>query len=370
MGGVATTPVINHPEVAIVGVNKMMVRPVWDGSQFMPRKMMNLSSSFDHRVIDGWDAAVFIQRIKTLLETPALIFVDEGETMRDDGGTRPPLSCQASPPQGGRCGVHRFANLQRSHEGRTTSCQSPPFGRCPRTEGGEIYELFPRCQISKSHEGNLLQAARHRRRPGRLCLRHPRRPARHRHGDRRGDEAGRHLPHRRLHPVQGADPCGRGVREDRRTWRPARRRSASRSPTPSIDLEATVAWKDGIVGRLTSGVAGLLKKAKVKTVMAGRNSATARPSRSRPRPALQVDPRRDGGDRHRLGAGRAAVPAVRRPVISSTEALALSEVPETAGGGRRRLYRARARHRLRQAGRQGHAWSRRCRASCRSTMPS
>jgi 2-oxoisovalerate dehydrogenase E2 component (dihydrolipoyl transacylase) len=76
MGGVVTTPVINHPEVAIVGVNKMMVRPVWDGAQFIPRKMMNLSSSFDHRVIDGWDAAVFIQRIKALLETPALIFVE------------------------------------------------------------------------------------------------------------------------------------------------------------------------------------------------------------------------------------------------------------------------------------------------------
>ncbi|RWD76267.1 dihydrolipoamide acetyltransferase family protein [Mesorhizobium sp.] len=76
MGGVATTPVINHPEVAILGVNKMMVRPVWDGTQFIPRKMMNLSSSFDHRVIDGWDAAVFIQRIKALLESPALIFVD------------------------------------------------------------------------------------------------------------------------------------------------------------------------------------------------------------------------------------------------------------------------------------------------------
>ena len=76
MGGVATTPVINHPEVAIIGVNKMMVRPVWDGSQFIPRKMMNLSSSFDHRVIDGWDAAVFVQRIKALLETPALIFVE------------------------------------------------------------------------------------------------------------------------------------------------------------------------------------------------------------------------------------------------------------------------------------------------------
>lgn len=76
MGGIATTPIINHPEVAIVGVNKIMTRPVWDGSQFIPRKIMNLSSSFDHRVVDGWDAATFIQRIKTLLETPALIFIE------------------------------------------------------------------------------------------------------------------------------------------------------------------------------------------------------------------------------------------------------------------------------------------------------
>ena len=76
MGGIATTPVINYPEVAIVGVNKMMVRPMWDGTQFIPRKMMNLSSSFDHRVIDGWDAAVFVQRLKALLETPAMIFVE------------------------------------------------------------------------------------------------------------------------------------------------------------------------------------------------------------------------------------------------------------------------------------------------------
>ncbi|WP_404287405.1 dihydrolipoamide acetyltransferase family protein [Microvirga sp. RSM25] len=76
MGGIVTTPVINYPEVAIIGVNKMVVRPVWDGSTFIPRKMMNLSSSFDHRIIDGWDAAVFVQRIKVLLETPAMIFVE------------------------------------------------------------------------------------------------------------------------------------------------------------------------------------------------------------------------------------------------------------------------------------------------------
>ncbi len=76
LGGIATTPVINYPEVAIVGVNKMMVRPVWDGAAFVPRKMMNLSSSFDHRVIDGWDAAVFVQRLKELLETPAMLFIE------------------------------------------------------------------------------------------------------------------------------------------------------------------------------------------------------------------------------------------------------------------------------------------------------
>jgi 2-oxoisovalerate dehydrogenase E2 component (dihydrolipoyl transacylase) len=76
MGGLVTTPIINHPEVAIIGVNKIMVRPVWNGSAFIPRKMMNLSSSFDHRVVDGWDAAMFVQRIKALLETPALIFME------------------------------------------------------------------------------------------------------------------------------------------------------------------------------------------------------------------------------------------------------------------------------------------------------
>ena len=77
MGGIVTTPVINHPEVAIVGVNKIEIRPVWDGTRFVPRRRMNLSSSFDHRVIDGWDAARFVQRIKALLETPAMIFVEE-----------------------------------------------------------------------------------------------------------------------------------------------------------------------------------------------------------------------------------------------------------------------------------------------------
>ena len=76
LGAIVTTPIINLPEVAIVGVNKIAIRPVWEGDQFVPRKMMNISASFDHRIIDGWDAAVFVQKIKSLLETPALIFVE------------------------------------------------------------------------------------------------------------------------------------------------------------------------------------------------------------------------------------------------------------------------------------------------------
>ena len=76
LGGIASTPVINSPEVAIVGVNKIAIKPVWRGAAFEPRKIMNLSSSFDHRIIDGWDAAQFIQHLRSLLEAPAKIFME------------------------------------------------------------------------------------------------------------------------------------------------------------------------------------------------------------------------------------------------------------------------------------------------------
>ncbi|MEO8895984.1 MAG: 2-oxo acid dehydrogenase subunit E2, partial [Rhizomicrobium sp.] len=76
LGGIAATPIINHPEVAIIGPNKLMERPVIDGAFLTRRKVMNLSSSFDHRVVDGYDAASFIQRLKRLMEHPALIFID------------------------------------------------------------------------------------------------------------------------------------------------------------------------------------------------------------------------------------------------------------------------------------------------------
>ena len=76
IGGIVTTPVINHPEVAIIGVNRIVERPVARGGQIVIRKMMNLSSSFDHRVVDGWEAAQFVQELKGLLEQPASLFVE------------------------------------------------------------------------------------------------------------------------------------------------------------------------------------------------------------------------------------------------------------------------------------------------------
>jgi 2-oxoisovalerate dehydrogenase E2 component (dihydrolipoyl transacylase) len=76
LGGIVSTPVINHPEVGIVGVNRMVERPMIRHGAVVARKMMNLSSSFDHRVVDGMDAAEFIQSVRALLEQPALLFVE------------------------------------------------------------------------------------------------------------------------------------------------------------------------------------------------------------------------------------------------------------------------------------------------------
>ena len=76
LGGIVSTPVVNTPEVAIVGVNRMVERPMVIDGQIVVRKMMNLSSSFDHRVVDGMDAALFIQAVRGLLEQPACLFVE------------------------------------------------------------------------------------------------------------------------------------------------------------------------------------------------------------------------------------------------------------------------------------------------------
>jgi 2-oxoisovalerate dehydrogenase E2 component (dihydrolipoyl transacylase) len=76
LGGIVTTPVINSPEVAIVGVNRVVERPMIRDGLVVARKMMNLSSSFDHRVVDGIHAAEFVQVIRGYLETPATLFVE------------------------------------------------------------------------------------------------------------------------------------------------------------------------------------------------------------------------------------------------------------------------------------------------------
>lgn len=77
LGGIVSTPIINAPEVAIIGVNRIAQRPVVRAGQVVVRSMMNLSSSFDHRIVDGFDAASFIQRVKALLEDPVMLFIDE-----------------------------------------------------------------------------------------------------------------------------------------------------------------------------------------------------------------------------------------------------------------------------------------------------
>jgi 2-oxoisovalerate dehydrogenase E2 component (dihydrolipoyl transacylase) len=75
LGGIASTPIINAPEVAIIGLNKAVERPVVHQGAVVVRRIMNLSSSFDHRFVDGYDAAAMIQALKELLEHPATIFI-------------------------------------------------------------------------------------------------------------------------------------------------------------------------------------------------------------------------------------------------------------------------------------------------------
>ena len=80
LGGIASTPIINAPEVAIIGLNKAIERPMVHEGAIAVRRIMNLSSSFDHRFVDGYDAAAMIQALKELLEHPALIFIPKGKS--------------------------------------------------------------------------------------------------------------------------------------------------------------------------------------------------------------------------------------------------------------------------------------------------
>jgi len=76
LGGVLATPIINFPEVAIIGVHKIEEKPAVRGGQIVIRQLMNLSISVDHRLADGWDGAMFLQDVKTLLEDPTTMFME------------------------------------------------------------------------------------------------------------------------------------------------------------------------------------------------------------------------------------------------------------------------------------------------------
>ena len=76
LGGIVSTPVINYPEVAIIGINRIVERPMIRGGAVVARQMMNLSSSFDHRVVDGMHAAEFVQLLRGYLECPGTLFVE------------------------------------------------------------------------------------------------------------------------------------------------------------------------------------------------------------------------------------------------------------------------------------------------------
>lgn len=77
LGGLVSTPVINSPEICVIGVNKIQIQPVYQGGKFVPKQVMNLSSSFDHRIVDGYEAAQFVQCLREHLEHPAALFIEK-----------------------------------------------------------------------------------------------------------------------------------------------------------------------------------------------------------------------------------------------------------------------------------------------------
>ena len=149
-------------------------------------------------------------------------------------------------------------------------------------------------------------------------------------------QAGRHLPHRRLHPFQGVDPCGRGIRYGAAHGRGRPERVGISVESPAIDLGKTIDWKDGIVGRLTSGVTGLLHKARVKIVHGRARIPRRQDGGGDDRDRRPAHPRREHRYRHRLRAGGLAAPAFRRQRDLIDRGAHTARVPEqlvVVGGG-------------------------------------
>ena len=240
LGGIVSTPIINRPEVAIVGVNKIVVRPVWRDGAFVPRKVMNLSSSFDHRVVDGYDAATFIQRLRDADRGPG------HAVHRGVNGEKCHTRESGYPAAPGR--------LLRSLRRRRLDPRFRGGDNTRTSRGGrdEMNELRCKVLVIGGGPGGYVAAIR----AGQLGL------------DTILVEADRLggtclnvgcIPSKALIHAAGA---AHGLREPR-----ALNAIGLSIGPPKLDFARTIAWKDSIVTRLTTGVGGLLKKAKVRTLL-------------------------------------------------------------------------------------------------------
>ena len=280
LGGLAATPVINHPEVAIIGVNRIAERPVVHQGQIAIRKMMNLSSSFDHRIVDGWEAASFIQRIK-----PA----------RTPGDA-----------------VHRL-----THAGWIDLWVGVRVGEWEEDDMPET--LRPRVLVVGGGPGGYVAAIR----AGQLGLDTvlvEQRAAR------------RHLPVARLHPVEGADPCRRQIFRHCRCGGRRRQRARHRDRRAAASRFRPHGRVEGRHRRSPRRAASPVccSAPRCASSRAGRASPTPRPARSRP--SARRSPVAITAEHVILATGSEPAPLPVLPfggdVISSTEALSLPEIPK------------------------------------------
>ena len=364
IGGTSFTPIVNAPEVAILGVTRSAMKPVWNGSEFVPRLMVPLSLSYDHRVIDGALAARFVAHLANRAHRPAEgaalmevkvpdigdfadvpvieVLVAVGRRGRGRGPAR-----RARVRQGDDGGpVARGRQGHRAHgRGRRQGLRglADPAARGRRRAGGR-----PRRRRTRRAEEAPSRSARLRRRPapdadvsvqvavlgagpgGYTAAFRAADLGLQRRAGRPRRAARRRLPERRLHPVQGAAARrARCIAEAEELGE-----SGVTFGEPKIDLDKVREWKNGVVGRLTGGLEGLAKQRKVQVVRGdGEFTGAEHDHRSATRSSASSTASSPSGSE----AGVAAVPARgRRAIIDSTGALEVDGIPErllVIGGG-------------------------------------
>jgi hypothetical protein len=301
IGGTYFTPIINAPEVAILGLSKGQMKPVWDGKQFVPRLMLPLSLSYDHRVIDGAAAARFNAYLPSaggLPPHPAVngarhmaiidikvpdigdfaevgvieVLVKPGDTVAKDQSLitvesdkasmeilQPCRRGQGTQGQGGRQGRRRRRDADAG--GRWRSGRRTPGGSTGPAGGGSsacrrsarIGSCLPQPATSAARPIRL-RRGRAGRRPWRLLGRLPRgRPGPERGHRRALRDPGRRLPERGLHPVRAAARGGRGT-------------AGVSSARPEVNIDQLRGHKDKVIGKLTGGLGQMAKMRKVTVV--------------------------------------------------------------------------------------------------------